>query len=230
MAEKPKDKPKPAAPVTDADVASRLAVLLLVLAVIAGLVARFGGFFDQASQGGTSALGVFMALLERSGILNFFYAVRGPFVFISGIVCVLLAAGILHANREKAKIRAKFTEEMKLVEQKLAGDALSNKNIRWERVLEMANSDSPGDWRVAILEADTMLDDLTTSMSYHGDTLGDKLKAIEKSDFNTLDLAWEAHKVRNRIAHSGTDFILTSRETRRVIDLYRKVFEEFDYI
>lgn len=216
--------------VTDEEAVSRLALILLGLAVVALIVARLSDFVLSASDGGTSVLAFVIELLERSRILELFYMIRGPFVVVSALVCLALVVGIRHANSEKAKIREQFTHEMKLVEQKLSGDALSNKNTRWEHVLTMANSESPGDWRVAILEADTMLDELTTSMSYRGDTLGDKLKSVEKSDFNTLDLAWEAHKVRNRIAHSGTNFILTSRETKRVVDLYRQVFEEFDYI
>lgn len=216
--------------ITDEDALGRLGIMIFGLVVFAYIMSRLGGFVSSTSNGGTSALGVLMAFLERTGILDLFYAVRAPFIVVSVIVCAFLAAGIIYANREKAKIRAVFTHEMKLVEQKLAGEALSNKNPRWEHVLAMASSESPGEWRLAILEADTMLDELTRSMSYRGDNLGERLKNIEKSDFNTLDLAWEAHKVRNQIAHTGSDFILTSREAKRIIGLYRQVFEEFDYV
>ena len=66
-------------------------------------------------------------------------------------------------------------------------------------------------------------------MEYIGETIGEQLKGIEQSDFRTLAHAWEAHKVRNKLVHEG-DFMITKREARRVIDLYRKVFEEFHYI
>ena len=46
----------------------------------------------------------------------------------------------------------------------------------------------------------------------------------------TLDSAWEAHKIRNKVAHRGTDFILTRREAKRVIGLYRNALQEFDYV
>ena len=67
-------------------------------------------------------------------------------------------------------------------------------------------------------------------MSYHGDDLGSKLRGATKADFKTLDQAWEAHKVRNDIAHDGSNFLLSQREAKRVINLYRQVFEEFYYI
>lgn len=105
-----------------------------------------------------------------------------------------------------------------------------NKNRKWERVEEHINSQNPSDWKFAILEADIILDELLTTIGYRGETMSDKLKSVEKSDFQTIDLAWEGHKVRNYIAHEGTDFLITEREARRVIALYRAVFEEFHFI
>lgn len=101
---------------------------------------------------------------------------------------------------------------------------------RWERVLSHLNSARESDWRLAILEADVLLVDMVTHMGYHGDSLGEKLKGVEKSDFTTLDMAWEAHAVRNKIAHEGIAFALTDREAERVIKLYEQVFKEFHYI
>jgi len=72
--------------------------------------------------------------------------------------------------------------------------------------------------------------EMVTNMGYHGDSLGEKLKSVEKSDFTTLDLAWEAHAIRNRIAHEGAAFALTEREAQRVMKLYEDVFREFHYI
>ncbi len=104
------------------------------------------------------------------------------------------------------------------------------KNVAWQRVVQLSESDNPSDWKLSIIEADTMLDKMIIGMGYHGETMGERMQAIEHSDFNTLDDAWEAHKVRNRIAHEGGDFLITGRETRRVIQLYKRVFEEFRLI
>lgn len=103
-------------------------------------------------------------------------------------------------------------------------------NSRWQRVLTHADSGNESDWRLAILEADIILGEMLDKMGYRGETIGDKLKTIEKSDFTTIDDAWAAHRVRNAIAHEGAEFILTQREARRVIDLYKRVFEEFKFI
>jgi len=104
------------------------------------------------------------------------------------------------------------------------------KNVRWERVMEHINSPNPNDWKFAILEADIILDELLSAIGHRGETMADKLKGVERSDFLTIDAAWEAHKVRNQIAHEGADFLITEREARRVISLFESVFKEFHFI
>ena len=104
------------------------------------------------------------------------------------------------------------------------------KNQRWEGVVALASSPNDSDWRRAILEADAMLADLLMARGYVGDTLGEQLRGANKEQFTTLDLAWEAHKMRNALAHLGEAFPLSERDTKATIEQYRRVFEEFDYI
>ncbi|MEK7585037.1 MAG: hypothetical protein AAB455_00775, partial [Patescibacteria group bacterium] len=90
----------------------------------------------------------------------------------------------------------------------------SDKNVRndrWVKIMQVMDSDNPAEWKQAIMEADIMLDEMVRAMNYPGDNLGERLKAIEPSDFLTLQDAWEAHKVRTQIAHEGS-FVLTRRE------------------
>jgi len=104
------------------------------------------------------------------------------------------------------------------------------KNDRWERILNYMESESQTEWRLAILDADIILEEMLKRSGYHGEGVGEKLKQVERSDFNTIDQAWEAHKIRNNIAHSSSDALLTKRTAKRAVDLYRQVFEEFEYI
>jgi len=104
------------------------------------------------------------------------------------------------------------------------------KHERWEVVQTHIESNNPSDWKLAIIEADAILDDMVKKIGYSGDNLGERLKSVEVSDFTSIQSAWEAHKVRNQIAHEGVGFELTHREARRVVELYRDVFEEFKYI
>lgn len=103
-------------------------------------------------------------------------------------------------------------------------------NPRWVHIQELADGTSASEWREAIIEADIMLDDMLARQGYVGDGVGEKLKAVEPSDFNTLNDAWEAHKVRNQIAHEGSAFNLSEELARRTIARYGAVFREFEAI
>jgi hypothetical protein len=102
--------------------------------------------------------------------------------------------------------------------------------LRWNRVEEQAGSSNPESWRLAILEADIMLSELLDIQGYKGETIADKMKQVNRAQFNSIDDAWEAHKIRNRIAHEGTKLDLTPRDVRSAIALYRRAFKEFKYI
>jgi hypothetical protein len=104
---------------------------------------------------------------------------------------------------------------------------VDKENPRWKYVLSLVESSSPSDWRIAIIEADSMLEELLEERGYAGDTLSEKLK---DASFVNVDSAWEAHKVRNEVAHKGIDFPLSQIETRRTMRLYENVFEEFNVI
>jgi hypothetical protein len=106
----------------------------------------------------------------------------------------------------------------------------NTRSSRWNIVETHMGSDNPGEWKLAIMEADSILEELVKKLNYPGTTLGEMMKQIDKSDFNTLDDAWEAHKVRNYIAHQGSTFLLTKHQANRVIRLYERVFKEFEYI
>ena len=109
-------------------------------------------------------------------------------------------------------------------------DEQKEHNTQWQTVLDYLDSDNPAEWRIAVLEADAMLDEVTKKAGGAGDTLGERLKSIDPRGFKSLQSAWDAHKVRNMIAHEGTNFQLTKREAKRVVGLYEQVFNEFQYI
>jgi hypothetical protein len=89
------------------------------------------------------------------------------------------------------------------------------------------SSNSEALWRIGILEADNMLLDILKKKGYQGETVSDMLK---EASFKTIDMAWDAHKIRNRVAHEGSDFELTEREAKRAFILYESVFRELKAI
>ena len=173
-------------------------------------------------------LNALTSLLSRFGFVDWLAWLLWLFNLIKWwiwLLCLLLIAWIIYLNRELGKLRR---EEARL----LYPEAPVEKEVnpQWQRILTHVESVHENDRRLAILEADIILNELLDKMSLPGETIGDKLKAVEKSHFTTIDNAWEAHKIRNQIAHQGEAFLINQREAKRVIELYRSVFEEFQII
>ena len=181
------------------------------------------------------------AISPYTGPINQYYTpvsdalktLMGWLVGISIPISVFFLVGIVYCVERLKHIRRKEAEifDAKVepaYEEGVKGDTGLSK--RWDAVKEHVTSPNPSDWRQAILEADSMLDDALTSLGYRGDGIGEKLKRVVPGDMRSLDEAWEAHKIRNQIAHDGLQFNLTQHEANRVINLYKKVFEEFYYL
>jgi len=165
--------------------------------------------------------------LKEGGFRGFWKKLTGTVLIIGALITLGLLSAIVYLFVRTSQIQAR---EMQRIKSAIPKRMQEKRNDRWEKVLEHVASDNPNDWRLAIIEADVMLDEVITRMGYMGNSLGDKLKGVVRGDLKMLDAAWEAHRVRNQIAHEGSDYILTQREARRIIELYSLVFQELKYI
>lgn len=103
------------------------------------------------------------------------------------------------------------------------------KNARWERIEKLVSSSNQSDWRVAILEADSILDELLIKAGCSGDDIGERLRSLNEQTFPYLSLAWQVHKLRNVIAHETT-YDLQKGETEDTIDGYHLIFKAMGFI
>ncbi len=161
-------------------------------------------------------------------LINFLarYAILSIFLSIALIIIV-----IIYINRF-VNIKKKIMDKIIPIggEKESEEGEKEMVNHKWQLVESHINSLNQSDWKLAILEADIMLAELLESMALPGESVGEKLKAVEQSDFTSINEAWEAHKIRNAIAHEGSDFLITEREAKRVVSLYKIVFDEFEII
>ncbi len=153
------------------------------------------------------------------------------FAICSFIVSVLLMIGFVYALIRYSELREQEDAALKDAERVFRhAHATRDENTKWQQIVVHASSDNPSDWRLAVIEADIMLDALLDSLGYVGTSIGDKLKTVQPGAFRSIEDAWDAHKVRNAIAHEGSDFVLTKRATQDAIAQYQRVFEEFQFL
>lgn len=153
--------------------------------------------------------------------------------YISIFLSLVFICGIMYAQTMYGEVRRKMNEAAAPkknpvpVHEQLVSAA---PDPRWKDVEGLMQSGNPADWRVAILEADILLEDMLGQMGYGGESVGEKLKQVDPAHFKTIQDAWKAHKVRNTIAHEGASFKLTRSAADEVIADFKRVFDEFYFV
>ena len=178
----------------------------------------FATLFDSANASSYFTLDSILSILNTIWL---------TYVVIAYILCILMLVLYVYASAGKKQLQDLDEEEReqreRLYEEHFKG---MPKNNRIEDMLVHSASDSPNDWKLAIIEADIILDEILKEAGYMGASLGERLKSISPNQLQSLDDAWQAHKVRNQIAHAGSDFILTRKLAEDTIKQYRRVFYE----
>lgn len=140
-------------------------------------------------------------------------------------IAILASAGTIYFYLKENALQKEMIRNLAR-QTKAAAKPVDVKNRDWARLVGLVESENPAEWKIAVLDADKMLEALTIQLGFEGSSLGERLKNADASRMRTLQNAWEAHKIRNRIAHEP-QHVLTKREARRAMTLFETVFKEF---
>ncbi|MBY0309958.1 hypothetical protein K2Q16_02320 [Patescibacteria group bacterium] len=158
------------------------------------------------------------------GFLSALWSIYAVLAYIFAAACLYL---YVYASVRKGQLD-ELRDELLAHSEQLYDEQFRTgpKNDRLADVITHIATDNPNDWKLAIIEADIILDDSLKRAGYSGASLGERLRAISPAQLQTLDDAWQAHKVRNLVAHGNDDFVLTRRLAEDTIKQYRRVFDE----
>lgn len=158
-------------------------------------------------------------------IQNFLQSLQGPLAVIG----VVFLAGAFWATLKIWEIHHIVHEKYGPIH--LEEMAAKEKLSQWQVVLDHVNSESPAEWKIAILEADDILDEILEDQGYVGETVAEKLKTMSRTKIASYDDIWEAHKVRNEIAHGGAiEMDLSKKMARDTIAKFGNAFKELGYL
>lgn len=168
-------------------------------------------------------------LLSGTSVESFITQYLGPFEGIFIFVGIIFAAGVFWVTLRMYAVHHK--EHELYVPIAVENTIAKEKMVQWQVVLDHVNSESPAEWKLAILEADNMLDEILEEQGYVGETVADKLKAMSNTRITSYDEVWEAHKVRNQIAHGGAiDMDLSKKLARDTVAKFGNAFRDLGYI
>lgn len=168
------------------------------------------------------------SFFSANGFIGFLDAVWSVYIVFAYIISIVLLTLYAYASSRRWQYYDMGDKELRDFEELYDAQYRGiQKTTRLGDVLAHTASSNPNDWKLAIIEADIILDDILKQRGYVGTSLGERLKGVAPGQLDTINDAWEAHKIRNRIAHDGADFVLTQRLAEETINRYRRVFNEF---
>lgn len=77
--------------------------------------------------------------------------------------------------------------------------------------------------KLAVMEADKLLDHVLKSMSFPGETMAERLKLAEYK-YQALRHVWPAHKLRNQLVHDPS-FDMSSRQAKFAIKEFKEALK-----
>jgi hypothetical protein len=100
---------------------------------------------------------------------------------------------------------------------------------RWEEILARLENGNPSQFKVAILEADALADEMLRGIGYEGKNMGERIVLIKDGELLSLEKLRAAHAVRNQVIQNP-DFSIGKEETEAILDQYRGLFEELELL
>jgi len=94
---------------------------------------------------------------------------------------------------------------------------------RWTQI-EKTSRDGVMGAKLAVMEADSLLDSVFKSMAMPGNTLGERLK-VASARYPEIRSVWWAHKLRNQIAHDSS-FRLGNRQAKNALDEFHRALKK----
>lgn len=99
---------------------------------------------------------------------------------------------------------------------------------RWAEIERMSETQGEMSRKLAVIEADKLLDYALKALAMPGMTLGERLKFAQYK-YPELRDVWPAHKIRNQLAHEAT-FHLDAGMARRALQSFRRALERLGAI
>jgi uncharacterized membrane protein len=152
-------------------------------------------------------------------------------MILSILFLIIIIFSLVRIREIQLENKHSMNEEIEIaLKKEREREKAKGENLRWHYILNLTESLNESDWRVAVLEADSMLEDSLRKKEITGETVSELLEKISESGYIHYQDAWKAHSVRNKIAHQGSDFSLSQVEARRVIKMFQNFFEEIGAI
>jgi hypothetical protein len=154
---------------------------------------------------GQTALALYNASIPGLEI----FAVIATAALIAGTIIIIVKTGWFSLRVDRVRDVVLKTDMPK-----------KHASAAWTMVEKHFFAGDLNDLKVAIMDADNILNDALRYAGIHGVNLGERLKHVKRNQMPNLEDVWAAHKLRNEIAHE-TNLSLKRDLVEKALDAYK---------
>ncbi len=115
-------------------------------------------------------------------------------------------------------------------------DVIGSKNLTrrrslraWKQIQKRLKAGDANNLKMAVLEADRILDEILKLSGYPGDNLEERMDSATAAQISNIEELRQVHKIRDRLV-GEPDFTLTPGEAGIAINIYKKTFVELGLV
>lgn len=100
---------------------------------------------------------------------------------------------------------------------------------KWAAIIKKLETEDGSQYKVAVLEADAMVDDILMRIGYNGESMTERLRDVTEAQIENVVALREAHEVRNKIIQDES-FAIDFEESKRVLGIYEDYLKEVELL
>lgn len=167
---------------------------------------------------------VLIGYLTSQEVQGFIFPVKIAFLAISSFFLGFIIFALIRTSW----LRSAYLEEVvEFITYKPFGLKKLTKN--WRKIVARLELASEAEYKLAVIEADNMLDSLLRKLKYPGQTTEEILRKIPPAVLSSPEKVLEAHKIRNNIVHDP-DYRLSLDQARETLQIYEQALRDLEAI
>jgi len=144
------------------------------------------------------------------------------FSFIT--VSLIILGTIIYLLRESTYLEDRFEKDLfELLRLKPA--SMGRIAREWRKTNKRLESEEESDYKLAVLEADSLVNKVLERMEIEGEDLEEKLENVSEDQISNLGQLRIAHRTRNNIAHDP-DYRVEKEEAKDLLKVYEKSLQD----
>jgi hypothetical protein len=170
-------------------------------------------------------------MMPFASIMNIAWEIYDIVAVIFIIIDIVLVVGFFYVYRKAWKFHPNYESKNGAGTTKVHRQTMHDivMRERWHATMTKFALGTPEAARVAIIEADALVDAALKGMQIEGEHLADRLSNLESDEIKSMPRVWRAHRMRNDLVHTP-GFAVSPQGAERTMRDYEAFLKEIEVI